>query len=68
MSPDVDGFIVQVEQGLEGMGVRGTDLAIARVDEGVVTAPGGQVVPEEEEFGLGLFLERLQGGEDGLCC
>ena len=63
--PDIDGFVVQVEQRLEGVRVRGADLAVPGADKGVVTAPGGQVVPEEEEFGLCFLLEGLYGGEYG---
>lgn len=41
MRPDVDGFIVQVEKGLERVRVGGADLAVSRGDEGVVATPGG---------------------------
>lgn len=64
--PDVDGLVVQVEEGLEGVGVGGARLAVARGDEGVVAAPGGEVVPEDEEAVLELVLEGLGGGEEGV--
>lgn len=64
--PDVDGLVVQVEEGLEGVGVGGAGLAVARGDEGVVAAPGGEVVPENEEAVLELVLEGLGGGEEGV--
>jgi hypothetical protein len=35
------------------------DLAIGRVNEGVVAAPGGEVVPEEEECFLCFILDGL---------
>lgn len=69
MRPDVDGLVVQVEERAGGLGVGGADGAVAGADEGVVAAPGGEVVPEEEEllldFALGLFDCCEEGFGDG---
>lgn len=55
--PDVDGFVVQVEERAEGVDVGGADLAVPGVDEGVVTAPLGQFVPDLEKAVLGFLLD-----------
>jgi hypothetical protein len=53
VGPDVDGLVVQVEEGAEGVGVGGALVAVAGEDVVVVAAPGGEVVPEDEEGGGG---------------
>lgn len=40
--PDVDGLVVQVEEGAEGVRVGGAGLAVAGADVVVVAAPGGR--------------------------
>ncbi len=64
--PDVDGLVVQVEEGAQGVRVRAADGPVARADEGVVAAPGGQVVPQVEEGVLGFLLEGLDSVDDGV--
>lgn len=61
MRPDVDELVVQVEERAGGLGVGRADGPVAREDEGVVAAPGGEVVPEQEE----LLLDFLLGVFDG---
>lgn len=39
VAPDVDALVVQVQQGLGGVQVRGRSAAVRAVDEGVVAAP-----------------------------
>lgn len=63
--PDVDGLVVQVEERAGGLGVGGADGAVAGADEGVVAAPGGEVVPEEEELLLDFAFGLLDGREEG---
>lgn len=65
MRPDVDKLIVDVEERAPAVGVGAADLAVARVDEAVVAAPGGQVIPEEEQRVLDLVLDGLGGVDDG---
>jgi hypothetical protein len=43
--PDVDGFVMQIKEGPKRVQVGRTDLTIARVNESVVAAPGGEVAP-----------------------
>lgn len=45
MRPDVDGFIMQIEEGVKRVPVRRTNLTIARVNEGIIAAPGWEVAP-----------------------
>lgn len=61
MRPDVDGLVVQVKEGPGGLGVGWADGPVAGEDEGVVTAPGGEIVPEQEEFLLDFLLGVLDG-------
>lgn len=61
--PDVDRLVVDVEEGAGAVGVGAADLAVAGVDERIVAAPGGEVVPELEEAVLDLVLDGLGGAE-----
>lgn len=65
VGPDVDGLIVQIPQRAEGGAVGIGVGAVARDDELIVAAPGGQVVPEDEE---GLFDFAFEGGGGGFYC
>ena len=51
MRPYVYGLVVQVQQGGEDVGDGGRVRAVAGQDEGVVAAPGREVVPREEADG-----------------
>lgn len=61
MRPDVDEFVVQVEERAGGLGVGRAGGPVAGEDEGVVAAPGGEVVPEEEELLLDFLLDLFDG-------
>lgn len=60
--PDVDGLVVEVEEGAQRVRVGPAGLPVAREDEGVVATPGGEVIPEDEQRVLELGLEALGGG------
>lgn len=66
MRPDVDRFVVQVEDGDKGVAIGRVAGMVARANEGVVTSPGRQVVPEEIELGLGRIFGPVDGGEEGV--
>lgn len=64
VGPDVDGLVVQAEKGGKGAPVAVAGLAVARVDEGVVAAPFGQVVPYQQQGCLNLLFDGLDGFEE----
>lgn len=66
MRPDVDKLVVQVKERAGRLGVGRADGPVAGEDEGVVAAPGGEVVPEQEELLLDFLLGLLDGGEQGV--
>lgn len=60
MRPDIDEFIVDVEQGAGREGIGAADLAIACLDVDVVASPGREVIPGLEGVG-GCFLDGFSG-------
>lgn len=63
--PDVDKLVVQVEERPGRLGIRWADGPVAGPDEGVVAAPGGQIVPEEEKLLFDFLLDLLYRAEAG---
>lgn len=55
--PDVDGLVVQGEDGREGASVAVACRPVARHDKGIVTAPIVEVIPSEQEGGLDFLLD-----------
>lgn len=55
-----------IEEGAQRVQVGRADLVIARANEGVIAAPGGEVAPEEEERFLCFILDGLNC-VDGFC-
>ena len=51
MRVDIDGFVVQLEQTLEGCNKRIRRRAIMSLDEMIVLSPGGELIVIEEEAG-----------------
>lgn len=64
VGPDVDGLVVKVEERAQRVTVRRPGAAVAAEDEGIVAAPGRQIVPEDEESrrAVGCPASRAAGG------
>lgn len=64
--PDVDGLVVQPEQGLERSQVRVGGLAVTGQDISIVASPGGKLVPENEQSVLDFGFDFLDLGHQGI--